>query len=575
MRETKASYRNLETLEYEEVTKYKEESNVIGKVTVEIFDEATGKKVEEVKGENFISPNLFNNYIESQAGQIFQYIGKNSKNVNGDPLLNPASGTVLTADIFKNVYLTTDNSPENPSKEYIMKGFVVGTQDRFKNASPTALYGTYNEAESTTAFRYAKHVFDFPTNCANGIFQSIGFTFGDTQGLQYPQPQEKSRILMASNDSRYGAPTGLEGKSIYGMVQSMYSNQLIVFYGDTLRYQLTATSPVKMAFYNYSQPSTAYPIQLTLARVVDTSVMAFNNCAIDMGSSNLYALNTPYGEDEGYLYTFPVIYMKNSPSAFPTLGKGKMVKISKADGSVQVIDMTSKLPNFNYLINNVFTAEGGTSYANGTVRGYKIEISSDLNYHYILTTIDTSKPTANSHLCEACILKFDKSFNLVGSYPLVSSHLYSPTPSKLTLNCNYDPSNTTTLYHPKLIGVDLKKRALLIGIGSGNFGIHLYDLDNNFSFIAKSYVFSENHGGNYGVDGLVIDPIYGDYHFFNCGAKNNGGTWITFYDAVFPNATYTWVSHRLQPLTSRILLPQPVTKTVGNTLKITYEFQIV
>src|SRR5690625_3843134 len=80
-------------------------------------------------------------------------------------------------NLFERMTLTDASHPEQPEKEWCMKGNEIGwalTSGSYSGSDEKR--GSYNTAESFTTQEQVHIVVDFPTHAANGTFQSIYFT---------------------------------------------------------------------------------------------------------------------------------------------------------------------------------------------------------------------------------------------------------------------------------------------------------------------------------------------------------------------------------------------------------------
>ncbi len=137
-----------------------------GKIKIELFDELTRKKIEEINTHNFISKAVKEQLFKNKMRSVFTY---NRVTGGGDP--SNAFG-----DPFHIMSLTDADHPENPENEYVRKGMVIGlayTNETYSGSDQ--LRGTYNAAESFTTKEQVHMVFDFPTHAGNGTFSSIYF----------------------------------------------------------------------------------------------------------------------------------------------------------------------------------------------------------------------------------------------------------------------------------------------------------------------------------------------------------------------------------------------------------------
>ncbi|HHV74982.1 MAG TPA: hypothetical protein GXX41_10175 [Thermoanaerobacterium sp.] len=145
-----------------EVVSFKEKvSKIRGLVTVELFDAATKKKVLEAKTENLIT-SIGYNYLRNQ-------------------LITYALGSTYTGskpsfeNVFSQIQLYSGNEPEIEEK-FPSLGELVGWSDQTTYSGSDSLRGTVNTAESKMNYddlSRVHFVFDWPTNAANGTFQTI------------------------------------------------------------------------------------------------------------------------------------------------------------------------------------------------------------------------------------------------------------------------------------------------------------------------------------------------------------------------------------------------------------------
>lgn len=94
-----------------------------GKIKIELFDDLTGKKIEEVHSTNFISRGVEYAYKLRMIG-IFT---RNRKEGGFDT-------SSMVSDLFSEMLLTTADHPEDPIHEWLPKGKIIG------KASTTSTY---------------------------------------------------------------------------------------------------------------------------------------------------------------------------------------------------------------------------------------------------------------------------------------------------------------------------------------------------------------------------------------------------------------------------------------------------
>src|SRR5690625_34845 len=138
-----------------------------GKIKVELFDDLTGRKIEEIKTENFIAKGM--DYIYKIQMYDSFVRGRYTGGFRTYDSFN---------DPFQYMMLTDANHPEDPAKEWLIKGRQIGHAYTTETYSGSNIYqGSYNARESFTNSEQVHIVIDFPTHAANGTFQSIYFLY--------------------------------------------------------------------------------------------------------------------------------------------------------------------------------------------------------------------------------------------------------------------------------------------------------------------------------------------------------------------------------------------------------------
>lgn len=143
-----------------------------GKVKVELFDDLTGKKIEEIKTNNFIAKGVEYYFKILMMNQFTRNKGTGAINHTVD-------------NLFERMTLTDASHPEQPEKEWYMKGNEIGwalTSGTYSGSDEKR--GSYNTAESFTTQEQVHIVVDFPSHAANGTFQSIYFS-SDSEPRNY------------------------------------------------------------------------------------------------------------------------------------------------------------------------------------------------------------------------------------------------------------------------------------------------------------------------------------------------------------------------------------------------------
>ena len=146
-----------------EKKKQKKDKGIKGKVFLELFNAKTKEKIKEAYTENLI-PDL---YFRDSFLTLF------IQGIMGSGLQRSTNNYSW----FDYIYLTDNNKPENVNDEKVM-GNVIGYAHRNTAYSGSDIKrGTINKAETQFEISDSKvkmsFVFDFPTNAANGIIESI------------------------------------------------------------------------------------------------------------------------------------------------------------------------------------------------------------------------------------------------------------------------------------------------------------------------------------------------------------------------------------------------------------------
>lgn len=146
---------------------FQDDFKLQGKIKVELFDDLTGRKVEEIKTNNFIAKGM--DYLYRLAMISAFTDGRYTGGFNAyDSFYDP----------FQYMMLTDASHPEDPANEWLVKGRQIGFAYTTGTYSGSDEYrGSYNEGESFTNREQVHIVIDFPTHAANGTFQSIYFLY--------------------------------------------------------------------------------------------------------------------------------------------------------------------------------------------------------------------------------------------------------------------------------------------------------------------------------------------------------------------------------------------------------------
>lgn len=175
---------DLENGIIKEHVKMKPDVGIKGSITVQLFDERGGL-LREIKTENRITDSIskmaFMDYFCHRIrgnpwGRQWEYndaeVGSNPTNKDNNYRESHGSFAYFTAP-FVQMFLSDDTSPEAPFERSI-KGNIIGWADKVRPyAGSSTTKGTINLSESSFSENNLHFVFDFPTSVANGTFQKI------------------------------------------------------------------------------------------------------------------------------------------------------------------------------------------------------------------------------------------------------------------------------------------------------------------------------------------------------------------------------------------------------------------
>jgi hypothetical protein len=158
---------NFLTGERIELPYTKKAAPVRGFVKLELFDDLTGKKIEEITSENFISKYVYQYWDQLMRKSFIYHEGYQQGALNGFSTLLPFP--------FQTFVLLDYNKPADPQNERVALGKLIGYATRATYSGSDTKRGTINLAESFANAEQLHYVFDFPTHAANGTFQSLAW----------------------------------------------------------------------------------------------------------------------------------------------------------------------------------------------------------------------------------------------------------------------------------------------------------------------------------------------------------------------------------------------------------------
>lgn len=170
------TYSNMDTGEALKVIRAKDMLDGVNtKVMVELYDDLTGKKKEEWKGENILTDAWvdYHRYLVKNSFLPFSAQAGRSANIWAN--VSPASA--VYNDTNQNLWmdyllLSKDSSAELAATKSSTEK-LTGYSQRAAAVTPDTVQGTINGLESFVTNDNYHFVFDFPTSCANGTFNSV------------------------------------------------------------------------------------------------------------------------------------------------------------------------------------------------------------------------------------------------------------------------------------------------------------------------------------------------------------------------------------------------------------------
>lgn len=165
-----------------------------GHVLVELKDAKTGCVVQREEGDNFIALPAKEYAVWQQLRNIVPY----------QYAFTGSGAAIVVPQPFKYLFLNNDTSVEDPETERMIKPPLIGfANTKTPWAGQSTIRGTVNAIECAIEYDKARFVFDFGTNCANGVFQSIGF--GATPDNTEPADTDFAPIQGCSYERQYSA----------------------------------------------------------------------------------------------------------------------------------------------------------------------------------------------------------------------------------------------------------------------------------------------------------------------------------------------------------------------------------
>lgn len=270
IRQSKATKRNFLTGEAIEIIKEKPLKAVRGVHTIELFDALTGKLVERVESENFISKVM--EELQRQAA-LFAFLTDSirrewSIQYNG-PLYdlarydvvfeNPDMSWYTSGDFPMSWLVLTDyDGPEDPENEIIMRGRIIGYADRYNTyVGSDTKRGSLNTAESFVEPQHIHLVYDWPTHTSNGTFQSVYWNYDYDENASFAVIGKKSLQISAPNGYLFYSNIFIDRAKVkngklYFMGKEVQTNKVAILVYDLNVQARTITNGQVYALLNIS-----------------------------------------------------------------------------------------------------------------------------------------------------------------------------------------------------------------------------------------------------------------------------------------------------------------------------------
>lgn len=197
---------NFLTGERIELPYTKKAAPVRGFAKLELFDDLTGKKIEEITSENFISKYVYQYWEQLMRKSFIYHEGSKLGDVSGFSTLLPSP--------FQSVVLLDYDKPEDEN-ERIAPGKIVGYARPSIYSGSDTKRGSINLVESFANAEQLHFVFDFPTHAANGTFQSIAWVADAFFGSNGVWPMFNNLTFPGSSGALKGRGLAVTNTEIY------------------------------------------------------------------------------------------------------------------------------------------------------------------------------------------------------------------------------------------------------------------------------------------------------------------------------------------------------------------------
>lgn len=358
-----------------------------GKVKIELFDDLTGRKLEEIKTNNFIAKGVEYYFKILMMNQFTRNKGTGSINHTVD-------------NLFERMALTDASHAEQPEKEWYMKGREIGwalTSGTYSGSDDKR--GSYNTSESFTTQEQVHIVVDFPTHAGNGTFQSIYFT-PDSDPLNYGifRPFRLQDLPGVLKVQKYNNEIWVlhSGSSISSSIN--YHGSSISRYDDNFNHIETYNLPYsKMDFYIHN--NYIYYTEYTSSRVLQRAPLS--------NPTNLTTVISERINGNEYLAGIVFDHKNNQFVISSSSGSGSSTgsrssSISRYDTSFNLLSNTPyTFPNGGSYYQKMFITDDGDIFVNGYDRSYILQNNkseTDAKIGLVMGVIDDYKVMRNGEV---------------------------------------------------------------------------------------------------------------------------------------------------------------------------------
>lgn len=349
-----------------------------GKVKVELFDDLTGRKVEEIETNNFIAKGVDYYFKILMMNQFTRNKGTGSINHTVD-------------NMFERMTLTDASHAEQPNKEWYIKGNEIGwalTSSTYSGNDEKR--GSYNTAESFTTQEQVRIVVDFPTHAGNGTFQSIYFTpNGNPPNYGIFRPFILDGLPGVLKVQKYNNEIWVLHSSSVSSGSSVSSSSSIIRYDDNYNHLESYQLPnSKLDFYIHN--NYIYYVESTESRSLQRAPLS--------NPTNLTTIINEFVNGNEYLAGIVFDHKNNQFVISSSSGGGSSSSsssISRYDTNFNLLSNTPyTFPNGGVFYQKMFITDDGDIFVNGGDRSYIVQdnkAKTDAKLGLVMGVIDNYK----------------------------------------------------------------------------------------------------------------------------------------------------------------------------------------